>query len=134
MGTTAQKLQRVLDTKEGLKDTINTYLGQDITSAIPFKDYETYIKNFYGVLPKTSYAEGSNITLSNCLKGKLDEYYIFHNSTPYSSIKSFTFVASIISLCFFIFNTNPLEVGVSLRSSYCLLLNISTNVSFKIIK
>lgn len=72
MGTTAQKLQRVLDTKEGLKDTINTYLGQDITSAIPFKDYETYIKNFYGELPKTSYAEGSNITLSNTLKGKLD--------------------------------------------------------------
>lgn len=72
MGTTAQKLQRVLDTKEGLKDTINTYLGQDITSAIPFKDYETYIKNFYGELPKTSYAEGSNITLENCNKGKLD--------------------------------------------------------------
>ena len=72
MGTTAQKLQRVLDTKEGLKDTINTYLGQDITSAIPFKDYETYIKNFYNSLPKTDYEEGSNITLSNTLKGKLD--------------------------------------------------------------
>ena len=72
MGTIAQKIARSLDTKEGLKNTINTYLGQDITSAIPFKDYETYIKNFYGELPKTDYAEGSNITLSNTLKGKLD--------------------------------------------------------------
>ena len=70
--STANKFKRAKKTKLGLKDTINTYLGQNITDAIPFKDYETYIKNFYNSLPKTEYAEGSNITLSNTLKGKLD--------------------------------------------------------------
>ena len=70
--STVNKFKGAFKTKKGLKDTINTYLGQDITDAIPFKDYESYIKNFYGSLPKTDYAEGSNITLSNTLKGKLD--------------------------------------------------------------
>ena len=70
--STVNKFKGAFKTKKGLKDTINTYLGQDITDAIPFKDYESYIKNFYGNLPKTDYAEGSNITLSNTLKGKLD--------------------------------------------------------------
>lgn len=130
MGTTAQKLQRVLDTKEGLKDTINTYLGQDITSAIPFKDYETYIKNFYGELPKTDYAEGSNITLENCLKGKLDyeddkvgygDTYQY-STNGYQLWKPFNFSKTSAGISFEYTNFGEIKInGIATAQTYSML-------------
>lgn len=72
MGTTVEKFARAFQTKADLRNTINTYLGQDITNIAPFKDYETYIRNFYNQAPKTEFEEGTDITIENGLKGKLD--------------------------------------------------------------
>ena len=71
MGTTAQKGQRVLQSIEEIQQGINN-LGGNITDQTPFKDFRAELDNIYNNLPKTDYSEGSNITLSNTLKGKLD--------------------------------------------------------------
>lgn len=80
MGTTAQKLNRVLQTKSDLKTVIN-YSGANITNETTFKDYpkllnKAYIDilndegdSLYNALPKTT-ATGSNLTL-NTEKGKM---------------------------------------------------------------
>ena len=71
MGTTAEKGQRVLQSIAEVQEGINN-LGGSLTDQTPFKNFRAELDNIYNNLPKTSYAEGSNITLSNCLKGKLD--------------------------------------------------------------
>ena len=71
MGTTAEKGQRVLQSIAEVQEGINN-LGGNLTDQTPFKNFKTELDNIYNNLPKTSYAEGSNITLSNTLKGKLD--------------------------------------------------------------
>lgn len=71
MGTTSQKLTYLNDTKGLLKQKINN-LGGDITDETTFRQYADKLQNVYDILPKTDYEEGSNITLSNTLKGKLD--------------------------------------------------------------
>lgn len=69
--STANKLTYLNDTKGLLKQKINN-LGGDITDNTTFRQYADKLQTIYDNAPKTSYAEGSNITLSNCLKGKLD--------------------------------------------------------------
>lgn len=71
MGTTSEKLTYLNETKQELKQKINN-LGGDITNQTTFRQYAEQLQNVYDNAPKTSYAEGSNITLSNTLKGKLD--------------------------------------------------------------
>ena len=71
MGTTSEKLTYLNNTKQLLKDKINN-LGGSITNETTFRQYVNQLQNVYDNLPKTDYAEGSNITLSNTLKGKLD--------------------------------------------------------------
>ena len=69
--STANKLTYLNDTKQELKQKINN-LGGDITNQTTFRQYANQLQTIYDNAPKTSYAEGSNITLSNTLKGKLD--------------------------------------------------------------
>ncbi len=80
MGTTAQKLNRVLQTKSDLKTVIN-YSGANITNETTFKDYpkllnKAYIdilndagESLYNALPKTT-GTGTSIDL-NTEKGKM---------------------------------------------------------------
>lgn len=80
MGTTAQKLNRVLETKSDLKTVIN-YSGANITNETTFKEYpkllnKAYIdilndegESLYNALPKTT-ETGSNLTL-NTEEGKM---------------------------------------------------------------
>ena len=71
MSDIATKLEYLNGTKQALKESINN-LGGDITDETTFRQYANQLQNVYDNLPKTDYAEGSNITLSNTLKGKLD--------------------------------------------------------------
>lgn len=80
MGTTAQKLNRVLETKSDLKTVIN-YSGANITNETTFKDYpkllnKAYIdilndegESLYNALPKTT-TTGTSLDL-NTEKGKM---------------------------------------------------------------
>ena len=80
MGTTAQKLNRVLETKSDLKTVIN-YTGANITEETTFKEYpkllnKAYVdilndegESLYNALPKTT-GTGTSIDL-NTEKGKM---------------------------------------------------------------
>lgn len=70
MGTISEKLTYLNTTKQKLKDSINA-LGGDITSETTFRNYVTELDNIYSSLPKTT-GEGSNLSLSPTLKGKLN--------------------------------------------------------------
>ena len=69
--STANKLTYLNGTKQELKQKINN-LGGDITDNTTFRQYADKLQTIYDNAPKTDFEEGSNITLSNCLKGKLD--------------------------------------------------------------
>ena len=69
--STSNKLTYLNETKQELKQAINN-LGGSITDETTFRQYANQLQNVYDNLPKTEYQEGSNITLSNTLKGKLD--------------------------------------------------------------
>lgn len=71
MGTISDKLTYLNDTKTLLKQKINN-LGGDITDSTTFRQYADKLQTIYDNAPKTDYEEGSNITLENCLKGKID--------------------------------------------------------------
>lgn len=69
--STANKLTYLNTTKQKLKQAINN-IGGEITDETTFREYVQELQDIYDNLPKTSYAEGTEITLSNTLKGKLD--------------------------------------------------------------
>jgi len=69
--STSNKLTYLNETKQELKQKINN-LGGSIDEQTTFRQYAEQLQNVYDNLPKTDYEEGSNITLSNTLKGKLD--------------------------------------------------------------
>ena len=69
MGTTAEKLTYLNDTKGLLKDSINS-LGGEITSQTTFRQYATELDNIYASLPKVS-GTGSILSLTPTLKGRL---------------------------------------------------------------
>ena len=69
MGTTAQKLTYLNDTKSLLKDSINS-LGGEITSQTTFRQYATELDSIYASLPKVS-GTGSNIQLTPTKKGRI---------------------------------------------------------------
>ena len=71
MGTTAEKGAYTLQTKSLLKQAINN-IGGEVTDETTFRQYVNQLQNVYDNLPKTSFQEGTEITLSNTLKGKLD--------------------------------------------------------------
>lgn len=69
--STANKLTYLNTTKQKLKQAINN-IGGEVTDETTFREYTNQLQEVYDRLPKTAYAEGSNITLENTLKGKLD--------------------------------------------------------------
>ena len=69
MGTTAQKLTYLNDTKQDLKTEINR-LGGSLTSESTFRSYAEELQDIYADLPKVT-GEGSNISLSPTRVGGL---------------------------------------------------------------
>lgn len=69
MGTIAQKLTYLDDTKSLLKDKINA-LGGNIDNSTTFREYAEELDTIYSSLPKVT-GEGTEVTLSPTLKGKL---------------------------------------------------------------
>lgn len=59
MGTTAQKLQKILDTKAALKNSINAK-GGTITDDTPFSEYSTQVDN----ISSTPVLENPNLTFA----------------------------------------------------------------------
>ena len=70
MGTTANKLSYLRETKSLLKDKIID-LGGTITDETTFEEYAEEVADLYNELPKTI-GEGSKVILKNCLGGKLE--------------------------------------------------------------
>lgn len=68
MGTTAEKLTYLNDTKQLLKENINN-LGGNLTNE-PFRQYASVLEGIYESLPKIS-GIGSNLSLSPSLMGKI---------------------------------------------------------------
>lgn len=69
MGTISEKLTYLNDTKQLLKDSINS-LGGNITSQTTFRQYATELDSIYSNLPKVS-GTGSILSLSPTIKGRL---------------------------------------------------------------
>lgn len=68
MGTIAEKLTYLNETKSELKDSINN-LGGNITSETTFREYATELQDIYDNIPKTS-GEDSNLSLTT-IKGRI---------------------------------------------------------------
>ena len=71
MGTTVEKATKAIQSISEIQQGINN-LGGSLTDQTPLDEFRSELDDIYNNLPKTSYEEGSNITLENCLKGKLD--------------------------------------------------------------
>lgn len=69
MGTTTNKLSYLTETKEKLAEKIID-LGGDITDNTTFREYANELQTIYDNADKVS-AEGSNIKLQGCNKGKM---------------------------------------------------------------
>lgn len=69
MGTTTNKLSYLTETKEKIAEKIID-LGGNITNQTTFRQYANELKTLYDNADKVS-AEGSNIILENCAKGKM---------------------------------------------------------------
>ena len=69
--STSNKLTYLNETKQELKQAINN-IGGEVTDETTFREYVTQLENAYDNYPKTSYQEGTEVTLENCNKGKLD--------------------------------------------------------------
>ena len=81
MGTTAQKLTYLNDTKGLIKQSINN-LGGNITSQTTFRNYATQLENIYQNLPKVN-GTGTSLSLSPTIKGRL-------SSTPKGDTYQYT--------------------------------------------
>ena len=83
MGTIAEKLTYLNETKSELKDSINN-LGGNITSETTFREYATELQDIYDNIPKTS-GENSNLSLTT-IKGRIQtdklEGNTSQNGTP----------------------------------------------------
>ena len=71
MGTTSEKLTYLNTTKSELKQAINN-LGGNIDSETTFREYVEELQDVYDNYPKTSFQEGTDVTIEGGLKGKLD--------------------------------------------------------------
>lgn len=78
MGTIAQKLEYLNDTKQAIKNQLNKF-GLEITNETTFRSYSNVLSDIYDKLPKIS-ENGSNITLENLQNGKLDLFEIEGNT------------------------------------------------------
>lgn len=69
MGTTAEKLTYLNETKQELKEAINN-LGGSIDNSTTFREYVEELEDIYSNLPKVT-SEGTEVTLTPTKKGKL---------------------------------------------------------------
>lgn len=69
MGTTAEKLTYLNETKQELKEAINN-LGGSIDNSTTFREYVEELEDIYSNLPKVT-SEGTSVTLTPTKKGKL---------------------------------------------------------------
>ena len=70
MGTVAEKLTYLNDTRLKIKDGLNKF-GAELTENDTFRSYSNVLNDIYDKLPKVS-GNGSNFTLENAQNGKLD--------------------------------------------------------------
>lgn len=68
---TLNKLEYLDETKQQIKSALNTKFNSGITDDDTFRSYVTKINNIYTNWPKVT-GEGTNITLSNTKKGKME--------------------------------------------------------------
>lgn len=68
---TLNKLEYLDETKHQIKNALNTKFNSGITDNDTFRSYVTKINNIYTNWPKVT-GEGTNITLSNTKKGKME--------------------------------------------------------------
>lgn len=71
MGTPADKLTYLNETKKDLKQAINS-LGGDIDDNTTFRDYTETLHDLYDNAPKIDFQEDTSITLTDCIKAKID--------------------------------------------------------------
>ena len=99
MGTTAQKLNKILETKEAIRTAINSK-GGTLTTSNKFSDYATAINNIQS-------GGGGGGSLKTLLDATKSCYYLFSNYTgtsvddliSYSDTSSVTDMASMFSNC-----------------------------------
>lgn len=78
MGTVAEKLTYLNDTRLKIKDGLNKF-GADLTENDTFRSYSNVLNDIYDKLPKVS-GNGSNFTLKNAQNGKLDLFEMEGNT------------------------------------------------------
>jgi len=78
MGTIAEKLTYLNDTRLKIKDGLNKF-GADLTENDTFRSYSNVLNDIYNKLPKVS-GNGSNFTLENAQNGKLDLFEMEGNT------------------------------------------------------
>lgn len=78
MGTIAEKLTYLNDTRLKIKDGLNKF-GADLTENDTFRSYSNVLNDVYDKLPKVS-GNGSNFTLENAQNGKLDLFEMEGNT------------------------------------------------------
>lgn len=103
MGTIAEKLTYLNDTRLEIKDGLNKF-GADLTENDTFRSYSNVINDIYDKLPKVS-ANGSNFALENAQNGKLDSFgmegnthqdsYTGKNKYAITSAKGYTYSNSL---------------------------------------
>ena len=102
MGTTAQKLTYLNETKQLLKKAIND-LGGDLTEESTFRSYSNALDTIYNEYPKVT-DTGEDITLENTKKGKMNidlEGQTSQNSTTGKNLfGGFTFSRSSANVNF----------------------------------
>lgn len=70
MGTVAQKIAYLNETKELIKESLNTNFNSQIEDTDTFRSYISKISDLYINWPKVE-GEGTNLTLNNTRKGKM---------------------------------------------------------------
>ena len=70
MGTAAQKIAYLNETKELIKESLNTNFNSQIEDTDTFRSYVSKISDLYINWPKVE-GEGTNLTLNNTRKGKM---------------------------------------------------------------
>lgn len=96
MGTTVEKATKAIQSIAEIQQGINN-LGGSLTDQTPLDEFRAELDDIYAKFPKTDYSEGSNITLENCLKGKLDyeDDKVGYGDTYQYSTKGINFLPSI---------------------------------------
>ena len=104
MGTTAQKLNKILETKEAIRTAINSK-GGTLTTSDKFSDYATAIDNIQ--------SGGSESTLKTLLDATKSTYYLFskYSGTSVDGLISYSDTSSVIDMSSMFYNCKNL-IGI----------------------